>query len=44
MDAHGYETRAANHLVEEFMLLANMRVAMKISKSFPEVAVLRRHP
>ena len=31
-------------LVEEFMLLANMAVAHKIYKTFPEVALLRRHP
>ena len=31
-------------LVEEFMLLANMAVAHKIYKSFPEDATLRRHP
>ena len=26
------------------MLLANMAVAHKISKTFPEIALLRRHP
>lgn len=30
-----YVTREANHLVEEYMLLANQRVAEKISRSFP---------
>lgn len=31
-------------LVEEFMLLANMAVARKIHCTFPERALLRRHP
>ena len=31
-------------LVEEFMLLANMAVAHRIYRAFPQVAVLRRHP
>lgn len=39
-----YITREANHLVEEFMLLANMRVAAKISSMFPDTALLRNHP
>jgi DIS3-like exonuclease 2 len=30
--------------VEEFMLLANRRVAKFISGVFPQQAVLRRHP
>ena len=29
---------------QEFMLLANMAVAHKIYSTFPELAVLRRHP
>ncbi|KAI1717993.1 RNB domain-containing protein [Ditylenchus destructor] len=33
----------ANHLVEEFMLLANIAVAKKISAAFPKIALLRRH-
>jgi protein SSD1 len=33
----------ANRLIEEFMLLANMSVAQKISSAFPEQALLRRH-
>ncbi|MEW5299114.1 MAG: hypothetical protein WDW36_002160 [Sanguina aurantia] len=33
----------ANHLVEEFMLLANMSVATLISDAFPDRAMLRRH-
>jgi exoribonuclease R len=38
-----YEHKDANRLVEEFMLLANMSVAQKISSAFPEQALLRRH-
>jgi DIS3-like exonuclease 2 len=36
-----YVQQEANQLVEEFMLLANMRVAGLISRAFPEHAVLR---
>ncbi|XP_066157752.1 exosome complex exonuclease RRP44 [Euwallacea fornicatus] len=36
-----YET---NSMVEEFMLLANISVAQKILKDFPDCAMLRRHP
>ncbi|PGH12080.1 hypothetical protein AJ79_04479 [Helicocarpus griseus UAMH5409] len=32
-----------NSLVEEFMLLANITVASKIYKAFPQTALLRRH-
>ncbi|XP_067658576.1 uncharacterized protein [Haliotis asinina] len=39
-----YEQKDSNRLIEEFMLLANMAVAHKIYKSYPEKAVLRRHP
>ncbi|XP_053511231.1 DIS3-like exonuclease 2 isoform X3 [Artibeus jamaicensis] len=39
-----YEYRDSNKLVEEFMLLANMAVAHRIYHSFPERALLRRHP
>jgi protein SSD1 len=38
-----YEHKDANRLIEEFMLLANMSVAQKISSAFPEQALLRRH-
>ena len=31
-------------MIEEFMLMANMSVARRISKAFPEGAMLRRHP
>lgn len=34
---------ATNSLVEEFMLLANRTVALKIQSSFPQTALLRRH-
>ncbi|GJQ10975.1 hypothetical protein GpartN1_g2766.t1 [Galdieria partita] len=39
-----YEFRETNELVEEFMLLANVVVAQRIAKSFPNCALLRRHP
>ncbi|XP_075363150.1 DIS3-like exonuclease 2 isoform X2 [Mycteria americana] len=39
-----YQYRDSNKLVEEFMLLANMAVAHQIYRSFPEQALLRRHP
>nr|CAG4648586.1 EOG090X047D [Polyphemus pediculus] len=38
-----YELKDSNRLIEEFMLLANTRVAEKIHKSFPSIAVLRSH-
>jgi len=38
-----YETQAANHLVEEFMLLANMRVAQKLVTWLPSQSLIRRH-
>ncbi|XP_017066310.1 DIS3-like exonuclease 2 [Drosophila eugracilis] len=36
--------REANHLIEEFMLLANQAVARFIHDSFPDISVLRNHP
>ena len=39
-----YEHRHSNKLIEEFMLLANSAVAKKIADSYPEQAMLRRHP
>jgi len=39
-----HQHRDSNRLIEEFMLLANMAVAHKIYKAFPELGVLRRHP
>eukprot|EP00658_Telonema_sp_P-2_P048691 TRINITY_DN37024_c0_g2_i1.p1 TRINITY_DN37024_c0_g2~~TRINITY_DN37024_c0_g2_i1.p1 ORF type:complete len:769 (-),score=165.92 TRINITY_DN37024_c0_g2_i1:138-2444(-) len=38
-----YVTSSANHLVEEFMLLANQRVASYIARQFPQIALLRNH-
>ena len=38
-----YETIDTNWLVEEFMLLANVYVAIKIKDHFPAYAVLRWH-
>jgi len=38
-----YVTQEANHMIEEFMLLANMRVGAKIVKEFPSSALLRQH-
>jgi DIS3-like exonuclease 2 len=43
-EALPYITKDSNHLVEEFMLLANRRVAKFIADVFPQRAVLRRHP
>ncbi|XGW25443.1 hypothetical protein V3C99_006678 [Haemonchus contortus] len=39
-----YEAKDSNHLVEEFMLLANMAVARKIERHFRKTALLRCHP
>ncbi|XP_054711205.1 DIS3-like exonuclease 2 [Uloborus diversus] len=39
-----YIQKDSNKLIEEFMLLANMSIAAQIYKSFPAVALLRRHP
>lgn len=39
-----YQYRDSNKLVEEFMLLANMATAHQIYRSFPQKALLRRHP
>lgn len=38
-----FEAKAANRLVEEFMLRANISVAEKISKAFKDESLLRRH-
>ncbi|KAI9013738.1 hypothetical protein CLU79DRAFT_871287 [Phycomyces nitens] len=38
-----YEIKESNRLIEEFMLRANMSVAEKISETYPEQALLRRH-
>ncbi|KAI9312269.1 hypothetical protein BX666DRAFT_2161812 [Dichotomocladium elegans] len=39
-----YKSMLANDLIEEYMLLANISVARKISSSYPNQALLRRHP
>ena len=39
-----YRTRESNHLVEEFMLLANAAAARLVARAFPERAMLRCHP
>ncbi|KAI9339345.1 hypothetical protein BDR26DRAFT_975239 [Obelidium mucronatum] len=38
-----YELKDSNRMIEEFMLLANMAVAKKISGAFSTSAILRRH-
>eukprot|EP00192_Tetraselmis_astigmatica_P002303 CAMPEP_0117691284 /NCGR_PEP_ID=MMETSP0804-20121206/25625_1 /TAXON_ID=1074897 /ORGANISM="Tetraselmis astigmatica, Strain CCMP880" /LENGTH=998 /DNA_ID=CAMNT_0005504481 /DNA_START=114 /DNA_END=3110 /DNA_ORIENTATION=- len=44
VSATPYVQREANQMIEEFMLLANRRVAEFISQAFPDRALLRRHP
>lgn len=44
LDVEVKQLKETNSMVEEFMLLANVEVAKKIYKDFPEFAVLRRHP
>lgn len=39
-----YPYRDSNELVEEYMLVANQVVAKQLFKSFPDLALLRRHP
>eukprot|EP00889_Picochlorum_renovo_P004593 jgi/Picre1/31623/NNA_006974.t1 len=39
-----YQVGSANHLVEEFMLAANISAATFISSRFPDRSLLRRHP
>ncbi|XP_028393112.1 DIS3-like exonuclease 2 [Dendronephthya gigantea] len=41
---HPYIQRESNKLIEEYMLLANMAVAHRIYKAFPDRAMLRCHP
>ncbi|KAI8337927.1 hypothetical protein BC941DRAFT_424078, partial [Chlamydoabsidia padenii] len=38
-----FESKEANKLIEEFMLLANISVAEKIFDTYPSTALLRRH-
>jgi exosome complex exonuclease DIS3/RRP44 len=44
LDVKAYETKDTNALVEEFMLFANINVAQQITDTFPQYALLRRHP
>jgi len=44
LDVEVKQIKETNSMVEEFMLLANIQVAIKIYSDFPEFAVLRRHP
>lgn len=44
LDFSLYETGSANHLVEEFMLAANIKAATIISEAYPNNALLRMHP
>ena len=44
IEVQAKKIRETNSMVEEFMLLANVSVAEKIYREFPEYAVLRRHP
>lgn len=44
VDVSVYQTKQANSLVEEFMLLANVSVAEHVLRTFPTFALLRRHP
>ncbi|CAI7835897.1 unnamed protein product [Closterium sp. NIES-53] len=39
-----YLVREANHMIEEFMLAANVSVAEKILQHFASCSLLRRHP
>ncbi|XP_058611115.1 DIS3-like exonuclease 2 isoform X1 [Onychostoma macrolepis] len=39
-----YQYQDSNKLVEEFMLLANIAAAHQIYHTYPELAILRRHP
>eukprot|EP00002_Diphylleia_rotans_P016557 TRINITY_DN3224_c0_g1_i1.p1 TRINITY_DN3224_c0_g1~~TRINITY_DN3224_c0_g1_i1.p1 ORF type:complete len:482 (+),score=75.10 TRINITY_DN3224_c0_g1_i1:448-1893(+) len=44
VEVRPYIMRESNQLVEEFMVLANIRVAKRISAVFPDQALLRMHP
>ncbi|KAI3629638.1 hypothetical protein MIR68_011073 [Amoeboaphelidium protococcarum] len=44
VDCHVYQLKDSNRLIEEFMLLANMSVAHKISETYPNASLLRCHP
>lgn len=42
-DVSYYDLKETNSMVEEFMLLANVAVAEKITESYPALSILRRH-
>ncbi|CAG0885002.1 unnamed protein product [Cyprideis torosa] len=44
MGFSAYQLRDSNRLIEEFMLLANISVAVKLFRTYPTLAFLRRHP
>ena len=44
IDCAPYEIKESNQLIEEFMLLANVSVAQKISTHFEQSSLLRCHP
>ncbi|CAI5531049.1 unnamed protein product, partial [Closterium sp. Naga37s-1] len=44
LDVGMYLVREANHMIEEFMLAANVSVAEKILQRFASCSLLRRHP
>ncbi|TIB05172.1 hypothetical protein E3P96_01345 [Wallemia ichthyophaga] len=43
IDCMAYQSREANNLIEEFMLITNITVASEIAASLPEQSLLRRH-
>jgi hypothetical protein len=43
ISAQPYELKEANHMIEEYMLLANHRVALKLVAALPKAALLRNH-
>lgn len=44
LNIESYQHKDTNSLVEEFMLFANCTVARKIFTTYPNYAILRRHP
>ena len=44
VEAYPYVTKEANNMIEDFMLLANNRVAVKIARVLPKCSMLRNHP